>query len=253
MKALIGLRAWLGSVVYWLFLVVSILIYATLMVLAWVLPLRVRQVLARQWSWLNIQALRRLCGLYYEVEDQRGDAGRRGGYLVFSKHQSAWETLMLNVEFPGLTWVLKRELLWIPMFGWALAATHPIALNRAAGRRAVEQLIRLGKARLEAGEPVVIFPEGTRVPPGVRGRYRIGGALLAAETGAPIIPVAHHAGEFWPRRGFLKRPGLIKVVIGAPIASAGRPAAEIMAECEDWIESQMARISSLSGNDTASQ
>jgi len=138
---------------------------------------------------------------------------------------------------------MKRELLWVPFFGWALAILGSIAIDRKAGRKAIDQLVTQGRQRLEDGRWVVVFPEGTRIAPGQKGRYRIGGAVLAEQSGHPIVPVAHNAGEFWPRHGFLKRPGVIQVVIGPPISSRGRMAADILKEAEMWIEDTMGRIS----------
>ena len=138
--------------------------------------------------------------------------------------------------------MLKRELLWIPVFGWGLALMRPIAIDRKSGRRAVKQVVRQGLRRLAEGCWVVIFPEGTRVAPGRRLRYRLGGAVLAEESGFPVVPVAHNAGEYWPRRSFLKRPGTIRVVIGAPIQSESRTAPDIIRQVEDWIEGTMERI-----------
>lgn len=152
---------------------------------------------------------------------------------------------MLQEVFPPLVWVLKRELLWIPFFGWGLAVLNPIAINRKAGRHAMHQVVEQGTQRLNAGRWVVVFPEGTRVPPGTRGRYRAGGALLATESGYPVVPVAHNAGEYWAKGQFLKRPGTIRVVVGPLIQSRGRKPEEILAEAQDWIESTMARISTV--------
>jgi 1-acyl-sn-glycerol-3-phosphate acyltransferase len=162
--------------------------------------------------------------------------------VILAKHQSAWETIAFQQIFPPQTWVLKRELLWIPLFGWALALLRPIAIDRGAGRVAIEQVIEQGRERLQSGIWVVVFPEGTRVAPGTRRRYGIGGAALAAASGYPVVPVAHNAGSFWPRRGFRKRPGMIRVVIGPVIDSHGKTAEEIRRQAEEWIENTMAGL-----------
>lgn len=159
--------------------------------------------------------------------------------IVLCKHQSAWETLALQAIFPPQAWVLKRELLWIPFFGWGLAMTSPIAINRSDGKGAVKQLLKQGKARLAQGFFVVIFPEGTRIPYGQRGKYKVGGALLAASAGVPVVPVAHNAGRLWGRAAFIKTPGLITMSIGQPIATAGLKADEINARTEAWIENEI--------------
>jgi 1-acyl-sn-glycerol-3-phosphate acyltransferase len=138
--------------------------------------------------------------------------------------------------------VLKRELMWIPFFGWALALLHPIAIDRGSGRKAIEQVVAQGRDRLRSGIWVVVFPEGTRVAPGTRRRYGIGGAVLAAETGYPVVPVAHNAGTFWPRRSFFKRPGTVRAVIGPVIESRGKTAEEIRDLAETWIENKMREL-----------
>ncbi|HCI52013.1 MAG TPA: 1-acyl-sn-glycerol-3-phosphate acyltransferase [Gallionella sp.] len=162
--------------------------------------------------------------------------------IVLCKHQSAWETLALQAIFPPQAWVLKRELLWIPFFGWGLAMTSPIAINRSDGKGAVKQLLKQGKARLAQGFFVVIFPEGTRIPYGQRGKYKVGGALLAASAGVPVIPVAHNAGRLWGRAAFIKKPGLITMSIGQPIETTGLKADEINARTESWIENEISTL-----------
>ena len=161
---------------------------------------------------------------------------------MLCKHQSAWETLALQQIFPPQVWVLKRELLWMPFFGWALGLTSPIAIKRSDGRGAMKQLLKQGKERLAQGFCVVIFPEGTRIPYGKRGKYKIGGALLAVSSGLPVVPVAHNAGRLWGRNAFSKHPGLITMSIGKAIPTQGRKAGEINAEVEGWIEHEIQRL-----------
>ena len=139
----------------------------------------------------------------------------------------------------------KRELMWIPFFGWGLALMKCIHIKRGSGKAAVNQLVSQGKARMNEGIWVVIFPEGTRIPAGEKGRYRIGGAVLAEQTGRAIVPVAHNAGEYWPRRSFIKRPGVIQVRIGAPVSPEGKTAQQLLEEASGWIEAQMAEITTL--------
>lgn len=204
------------------------------------LPYRARYALITRWTALNLRWLRVTCHLDHRVEGLEHIPKEPA--IVFCKHQSAWETLALQLYFSPQVWVLKRELLWIPFFGWGLALLRPIAIDRRAGRGAVDQVLDEGEARLADGCWVVIFPEGTRVAPGERRRYRFGGARLAEHTGRPVVPVAHDSGDYWPRNSFIKRPGTIHMVIGPPIESAGRDAATINALAEDWIESTVARI-----------
>jgi 1-acyl-sn-glycerol-3-phosphate acyltransferase len=158
--------------------------------------------------------------------------------VILSKHQSAWETLAFQQIFPPQVHVLKRELLWIPFFGWGLALMSPIAIDRGRGFAALRNMARRGRERLEQGFWIVVFPEGTRVAPGEKRHYQLGGAWLAAASGAPIVPVAHNAGRVWPRNAFLKHPGTITVRIGPPIDTANRDAKTLNALVETWIEEQ---------------
>ncbi len=159
--------------------------------------------------------------------------------VILSKHQSAWETLAFQQIFPALVFVMKRELLWIPFFGWGLAMTSPIAINRSAGREALKQLVALGKARLKKGFWVVIFPEGTRIAPQSQGKFHIGGAWLASGAKANVLPVAHNAGLFWPKNSFIKRPGVITVSIGEAFDASAMKADEVNARVEAWIKQEM--------------
>ncbi|MDO9371675.1 MAG: lysophospholipid acyltransferase family protein [Gammaproteobacteria bacterium] len=221
--------------------VISTLIFAPLSVLTGLLPYRMRYRFITQWNRFNLWCVEKVCGLHYEVQGREHIPP--GPCVILCKHQSAWETYALPCIFPQmLTWVCKRELLWIPFFGWGFAVLRPIAIDRNAGRKALEQLVAQGIDRLKRGRSVVIFPEGTRVAPGEKRRYAIGGAMLAERSGYPVLPIAHNAGEFWPKRGFIKRPGAIHLVIGPVIESKGKSAAEINAQVEGWIESAMVRL-----------
>jgi 1-acyl-sn-glycerol-3-phosphate acyltransferase len=145
--------------------------------------------------------------------------------------------------FPPQCWIVKRELLWLPFVGWGLMAVRAISIDRSSGHAARDQILEQGAKRLKQGMWVSIFPEGTRIPPGKRGRYGIGGSYLATRTGTPILPIAHNAGEVWGRYAFRKRPGLVTVVIGPLIRTEGRDTGAVNAEVENWIEGQMRRIS----------
>lgn len=162
--------------------------------------------------------------------------------IILAKHQSAWETVAFLCLFPPVSPVIKQELLKLPFFGWAFRMLSPIAIDRSAGREALKQIVAQGKEKLAAGFWVLVFPEGTRMAPGEKGRYGIGGGWLAAETGVPIVPVAHNAGEVWPKNAFVKRPGTITVSIGPPIATQGKSAADLTREVEAWIEHEMTRL-----------
>lgn len=224
----------LGSLLFSICMIISTIVASLLIVMLFWLPFRTRYAVSRAYAVFNLWALRTLCGIRYQVEG--GEHIPDGAAIVLSKHQSTWETFALQVLFPPQVYVLKRELLRVPFFGWGLALLNPISIDRGAGRKAVEQVVDQGRARLEDGLWVIVFPEGTRIPAGQQGRYKLGGAVLAAHTGYPVVPVAHNAGLVWPRRQFLKRPGTVRVVIGPPIESAGREAADILKEAEAWIE-----------------
>ena len=179
-------------------------------------------------------------GIRYVVRGRENLPARPA--VVLAKHQSAWETVAFLFLFPPVSAVIKQELLNVPFFGWAYRMLSPIAIDRSAGREALKQIVTKGKAKLEQDFWVLVFPEGTRVAPGEKGRYGIGGAWLAAETGAPIVPVAHNAGEVWPKNAFVKRPGTITVSIGPAIETAGKSAAELTRAVEAWIETEMTRL-----------
>lgn len=182
-----------------------------------------------------------ICGVRYRVIGAENIP--RQPCVILSKHQSAWETLAWQTIFPPQVWVMKRELLWIPFFGWGLAMLSPIAINRGSGSKALRQMAEQGRERLNAGFCIVIFPEGTRVAPGQRAAYHPGGAWLTVKTGALALPVAHNAGECWRKNAFIKRPGLITVSIGKAVSPAGLSAAELNLRIEDWIESEMPKLS----------
>jgi 1-acyl-sn-glycerol-3-phosphate acyltransferase len=226
----------LYNAIVWL----SVVVYAPLALLTFPLPFPTRYYVISRWAAFHIWLLRVLCGIRYEVHGR--ESVPPGPAILMAKHQSTWETLALAIIFPPQTWVLKRDLMWIPLFGWALSLLRPIAINRGSRREAIQQVIAQGRERLNAGIWITVFPEGTRVAPGERRRWAAGGAVLAAETGYPVIPVAHNAGHYWPRRSFIKWPGTIQVVIGLPIASRGRNSEEILREAEEWVAATMERL-----------
>ena len=163
--------------------------------------------------------------------------------VILCKHTTVFETYALIHLFPPQTWVLKRDLMWIPFFGWGLVAARPIAIDRKSGRTAVRQVISQGKRRLADGIWIVVFPEGTRVPPGETRKYGISGAALAREAGVKVVPVAHNAGDLWPRRGIRKKPGLIRMVVGPPIDATAQSPKDTNVIAQTWIEDKMTEIS----------
>ncbi|HEY3809225.1 MAG TPA: lysophospholipid acyltransferase family protein [Steroidobacteraceae bacterium] len=204
-----------------------------------VLPFRLRFALARFWGQVILVVCRLVCRLGYRVEGRENLPA--GNHVAYIKHSSSWETAAQAVLLPQQVWVLKRELTWIPFVGWGIMLLHAIAVDRGSGATAVRSVLEQGKRRLAEGAWVVIFPEGTRMPPGETRKYGVSGALLAAETGRMIVPIAHDAGYFWPRRGLMKQPGTIRVMIGPPIAAAGRNPREVNAEAQAWIEAHSRR------------
>lgn len=195
---------------------------------------------ARHWASVVDAMCRALCGLSYRVEG--GENLPAVPSVALLKHSSAYETVMQLLFLPPQSWVLKRELKWTPFFGWALAALRPIAIDRGSGRQAVDQVLAQGVERLRAGLWISVFPEGTRMPAGETRRYGVSGTLLAQRAGVLLVPVAHNAGDFWPRRGWLKRPGVVTFRIGPPVDPTGRDPREVNEEIQAWIEGQVAQL-----------
>lgn len=232
----------LRSVVFLLGAVVVTSIYGILVPASRLLGPRPPFAFARSYTRVMLAWVRASLGIDHEVRGWENVP--RTPAVIMSKHQSAWETLFLNASFPDQCWIVKRELLWLPFVGWGLMALHAIAIDRSSGKTAREQIIEQGAQRLGEGLWVTIFPEGTRVPPGQRGRYGIGGALLATRTGTPVLPIAHNAGELWGRYAFRKKSGTVKVVIGPVIETAGRDPVSVNRAVEEWIEGQMRAFAS---------
>jgi 1-acyl-sn-glycerol-3-phosphate acyltransferase len=228
------------SLVFSLVQVIWTAAFASVVLFSFPLKPHTRYRIATKISNSTLWLLRVICGIRMEVRGAENIP--KEPCVVMCKHQSAWETFALQLVFSDQVWVLKRELLWLPFFGWGLALTSPIAIDRSKGKQAMKQLLEQGKDRLDSGFCVVIFPEGTRMPYGVRGKYKIGGALLGESSGAPVVPVAHNAGKFWGRNSFLKRPGTIVMSIGQPVDPKGLKADEINRRVEDWIEAEVVKL-----------
>lgn len=234
------MRQWLGSIVFTVLLFVSVAVYGLVTLVLRLFGYRAMYAGMRLWCRAMLTLLRWLCGLDHRVEGL--DRLPQEPSVVLMKHSSSWETIAQVLMFPQQCWVLKRELMWAPVLGWNLFFLKPIAINRKGRGAAVQQVISQGRQRLDAGLWVVVFPEGTRVPFGQTGRFGLSGTLLAQAAGRPIVPVAHNAGWYWPRRGMLKKRGTIRVVIGEPIRTAEREARDVNAEVKDWIEAQLAAL-----------
>lgn len=214
--------------------------FACLLVAPLPRPFRYRFTIA--WPRWQINAARWILGIRWEVIG--ADNLPNGPAILLSKHQSAWETLFYPAYMPReLCFVFKRELLWLPFFGWGIALLDMIHINRKRGGDAFEHVVAQGTAKLGQGRWIIMFPEGTRTPVGSQGRYKTGGARLAIRTGAPVVPIAVNSGQCWPRKAFVKQPGLITVSIGQPIESSGLTPDALNAAVERWIESEMRRIS----------
>jgi len=219
---------------------VGVVIWAPLLLLTGLFSHNAAYAIGRSWCVMVAILVRLICGLRYRVEGKANFPEDTSVFLI--KHSSAFETFMQLVEFPRACWVLKRELLYVPFFGWSLWMLKGIGINRGARGLAVKQVIEQGRERLEQGICVSIFPEGTRMPAGETRRYGLSGVLLAQNTGRKIVPIAHNAGYHWPRRGFAVIPGEVVFVIGEPIDPTGRDPRELNAEIQTWIEAQVQQI-----------
>lgn len=230
------------SVIFFIFFVINTIVFATLgLIVCWFLPSNARFIIDTNWSRLTLWGLKLICGLTYRLEGEENLP--KQSCIILANHQSAWETIALAsiIQHPKV-WVLKRELTFIPIFGWVMIHFKPIAIDRKSGRKAIRQIIDQGTERLKAGLCVIIFPEGTRVPPGEKKSYGIGAAMLAEHSGFPIVPIAHNAGVFWKRRGIKKYPGVIEIRIGNKIDTKNKKAQEINNIVKDWIETNKTQL-----------
>ncbi|MBI1891003.1 MAG: 1-acyl-sn-glycerol-3-phosphate acyltransferase [Burkholderiales bacterium] len=232
----------LRSLVFMLLITLATVVWAPLCFLFAPLPYKQRYYWTGRWNAFVIWAAKVVCGIRYEV---RGLENLPAGSAVFlSKHQSAWETIFYLCHMPRpLVYVFKKEITYIPFFGWGIALLRMIPIDRKKRVGALAQILEHGKNRLASGLSVIMFPEGTRIAVGEQGRYKGGGALLAVEAKVPVVPIAMNSGECWAKNSFVKKPGLITVSIGKPILPDGLSANEVMQKVENWIESEMRVIS----------
>ncbi len=237
------------SIIFLIGQAIITLLYFPLTLFAVFLPVRRKVSLISGWGWLVIKWLRLSCGLDFSVQGVENLPATP--FVALVNHQSAWETTALLFLLPPHCWVLKKELLRIPVFGWGLALAKPIAIDRSQNKAALKQLLAQGKERLQDGLCVVICPQGTRKPPGEFGRFNVGGAMLAVRNQVPVVPIAHNAGSFWPRRGLLKFPGTIELVIGEAIETKNNSADQVNDQARQWIEQTLASLESGITTDTA--
>lgn len=231
-------KVYLGSTLLFLGMMLAVFVICPLVLLAVMLPFSIRYRIAGLWVKCVLWLARVCCGIDHQIEGMEHIDPAHAA-IVLSKHQSAWETIAYRDFLPMHSVLLKQSLLWLPLWGWAMATLKPIAIDRKNQRAALRKLLSEGGKNLQSGLWVVIFPEGTRTAPGEVKKFNAGGAMLAQQSGFPVVPIAHNAGVYWPRYSFLKYPGTIKVKIGPPIDTAGRKAAEINAEAEAWIAEAM--------------
>jgi 1-acyl-sn-glycerol-3-phosphate acyltransferase len=232
----------LRSLLLLLFFIVWTVPYATACFIAFpFLHADRRYWMAVGWCSVVVTVAKWICGIRYEVKGRENLPD--GPAVLLSKHQSAWETVALPALMPRpLCYVFKRELLYVPFFGWALGMLKMVQIDRKEGKNAFVSVTRQGKLRMSEGAWVIMFPEGTRTPTGKQGKYKTGGARFAIAAGAPVVPIAHNAGRVWPRNSFVKYPGIVTVSIGKPIDTSGLTPDEVNTRVETWIEAEMRRI-----------
>jgi len=233
---------YLRGIIYLIGQIVSAVIISMLALPSIFIPLVLRTKIISIWARFNIWTLKWICGVTYRVHGQEHIPDRPS--IVISNHQSAWETLCFQLIFPEQSYIIKRELLLIPFFGWGLALNRPIVIDRSEKRQAMDRLIKQGKERVQEGRWIVIFAEGTRMEPGKPGVFQVGGAMIGSKTKAPIVPVAHNAGLFWSKNSLIKYPGVIDVMIGKSIETKGRKPREINALVESVIKSMLKTLPS---------
>lgn len=232
----------LRSVLFALVMTIATVVWAPLCFLFAPLSYNQRYYMTSRWNVFIIWAAKVICGIRYEVKGWENLPDMP--VILLSKHQSAWETIFYLCSMPRpLAYVFKKELTYIPFFGWGIALLRMIPIDRKRGKDAFAQVLDQGKKRLANGQWIIMFPEGTRIPVGQQGKYKGGGARLAVETSTPVVPIAMNAGECWPKNSFVKKPGVITVSIGKPISPEGLNAVELMQHVENWIESEMRVIS----------
>ena len=240
------MTAMLRSTLHMAFMFVTVIPYTLLILLARLFGAKgdVRYAIAQKWLTLSIEAARAIMGIRYQVQGQENlPVGETSPAILLVKHQSTYETFLMPAIMPHpLAYVFKKELLYVPFFGWSIGSLDMIHIDRSQRAKAFAKVVEQGQTLLDRGVWVIMFPEGTRIPRGERGSYKTGGTRLAIATGAPVIPIAVTSAKCWPRKAFIKQPGVVDVSIGKSIPSQGRDADELMREVEAWIEAEMQRL-----------
>jgi len=222
------------SLIFSFFMMALIPPWVIIAIFTLVLPVNLAMRIVSGWAWSVTWLLKVICNLKHEVI---GIENIPDEPVIFAcKHQSAWETIALQTIIPPAAWILKRELLWIPIFGWGLACIKPIAINRGDRKAALASVLEQGASAHASGRHILVFPEGTRTAYGSSAKYKQGVARLALKTGAKIVPIAHNAGKFWPKQSIMKNSGTIQVVIGEAFTPQSDNLSEITEEVRDWIE-----------------
>ena len=228
------------STLFLLGMIISTCLWVIPCIIARLFPYRICFAIVSGWCTFNVRWAQFCCGIRYEISGLENIPDK--ACVIMSNHQSTWETLAYPSIFPTLTWVIKKELLYVPLFGWGIASTQPIALNRKQGKKSFNQLIEDGQKKLSLGRFILIFPEGTRIPYEQQRTLKVGGFVLAKQSNADILPVAHDAGRLWPRNGFLKRPGTIYLRIGKPISTTNNTAEELRSQYAEWLRNTREEI-----------
>jgi len=232
----------LRSLVFTVLVTLLTIIWAFVCMLVSPLPYNQRYWVTARWNVIVIWLGKVICGMRYQVKGLENLPDEP--VILLSKHQSAWETIFYLMYMPRpLVFVFKKELHYIPFFGWGLALLRMIPIDRSKGKDAFAHVVIQGRKRLANGQWIIMFPEGTRIPVGEKGFYKGGGARLAIETNATVVPLAMNSGDCWPKNSFIKKPGLITVSIGKPISPEGKNPVELMQEVEAWVEAEMRVIS----------
>ena len=230
------------SLLFMIIMIVVTIPWGCVCLLTFALPFPARYYITSRWNIFMIWLAKVLCGIRYQVRGMENLPSSPA--ILLCKHQSAWETIFLLCKMPRpLIFVLKKELLYMPFFGWALALLRVIPIDRSSGRDAFAKVIVHGRKRLADGQWIIMFPEGTRTAVGGQGKYKAGGARLAVETNSVVVPIACNSGECWPKNSFSKKAGMVTVSIGPTISPQGKSPAELIQEVENWIESEMRVIS----------